>query len=151
MKRPSRSQTVLVIDDDAIVRLMASEALSDAGYHVVEAPDAESGWQQFIRSGADLVLFPELAVSGYPPEDLLLRPSFLAECEAAIRRIAATTRGIVAVVGWPEAAGAGASAFSALWPQAAKTKTETISAAKVWRFMVVPFLPCREKYCCRKA
>ncbi len=31
MKRPSRSQTVLVIDDDAIVRLMASEALSDAG------------------------------------------------------------------------------------------------------------------------
>ena len=56
MKRPSRSQTVLVIDDDAIVRLMASEALSDAGYHVVEAPDAESGWQQFIRSGADLVL-----------------------------------------------------------------------------------------------
>ena len=56
--------------------------------------------------GADLVLFPELAVSGYPPEDLLLRPSFLAECEAAIRRIAATTRGIVAVVGWPEAAGA---------------------------------------------
>ena len=56
--------------------------------------------------GADLVLFPELAVSGYPPEDLLLRPSFLAECEAAIRRIAATAHGIVAVVGWPEAAGA---------------------------------------------
>ena len=30
--------------------------------------------------GADIVLFPELAVCGYPPEDLLLRPAFLAEC-----------------------------------------------------------------------
>ena len=55
---------------------------------------------------ADLVLFPELALSGYPPEDLLLRPDFLAECAAAITRIAATVHGIVAVVGWPEADGA---------------------------------------------
>ncbi|KAF1686022.1 NAD+ synthase [Pseudoxanthomonas broegbernensis] len=55
--------------------------------------------------GADVVLFPELAVSGYPPEDLLLRPAFLAQCEAAVRRIAAGVEGIVAVVGWPEAAG----------------------------------------------
>ncbi|WP_133500468.1 NAD+ synthase [Cognatilysobacter terrigena] len=56
--------------------------------------------------GAQLVVFPELAVSGYSPEDLLLRPSFLADCEQAIRRIAASTRGIAAVVGWPETAGA---------------------------------------------
>jgi NAD+ synthetase len=56
--------------------------------------------------GAGLVLFPELALSGYPPEDLLLRPSFLADCEAALQRIAAATYGIVAVVGWPQAAGA---------------------------------------------
>jgi len=56
--------------------------------------------------GADLVLFPELALSGYPPEDLLLRPRFLADCQAAIERIAQDVRGIVAVVGWPQAAGA---------------------------------------------
>jgi NAD+ synthetase len=56
--------------------------------------------------GASVVLFPELAISGYPPEDLLLRPSFLADCEAALQRIAADTHGIVAVVGWPQAAGA---------------------------------------------
>src|SRR5688572_25243982 len=56
--------------------------------------------------GADLVLFPELAVSGYPPEDLLLRPAFLAACEHAINDIAAAcTGGITAVVGWPQAAG----------------------------------------------
>ena len=56
--------------------------------------------------GADLVLFPELAVSGYPPEDLLLRPAFLAECERAITAIAAAcTGGVTAVVGWPQSAG----------------------------------------------
>lgn len=56
--------------------------------------------------GADVVLFPELAVSGYPPEDLLLRPGFLADCERALERIARGVRGIVAVVGWPQSAGA---------------------------------------------
>ncbi|GAB3730973.1 NAD+ synthase [Luteimonas pelagia] len=55
--------------------------------------------------GADLVLFPELALSGYPPEDLLLRPGFLRDCEAAMHRIAAAATGITAVVGWPEPAG----------------------------------------------
>ena len=54
---------------------------------------------------ADIVLFPELAISGYPPEDLLLRPSFLAACEAALHEVAKAATGIVAVVGWPESAG----------------------------------------------
>ncbi len=54
---------------------------------------------------ADLVLFPELALSGYPPEDLLVRPAFLADCEAALRGVAAGVQGIVAVVGWPQSAG----------------------------------------------
>ncbi|RZA15070.1 MAG: NAD+ synthase, partial [Lysobacteraceae bacterium] len=56
--------------------------------------------------GADVVLFPELALSGYPPEDLLYRPSFLRDCETALAAIAADVRGIVAVVGWPQSAGA---------------------------------------------
>jgi len=55
--------------------------------------------------GADVVLFPELALCGYPPEDLLLRPGFLAACEKAIGDVAAAATGIVAVVGWPQAAG----------------------------------------------
>ena len=55
--------------------------------------------------GADVVLFPELAISGYPPEDLLMRPSFLRDCEQALHEIAAKVEGIVAVVGWPESAG----------------------------------------------
>ena len=56
--------------------------------------------------GADLVLFPELALCGYPPEDLLMRPGFLRDCAQAIETVAkAATGGITAVVGWPEAAG----------------------------------------------
>lgn len=54
---------------------------------------------------ADIVLFPELALSGYSPEDLLYRPSFLRACEQAIDEVAKATTGIVAVVGWPQSAG----------------------------------------------
>ena len=56
---------------------------------------------------ADLVVFPELTLSGYPPEDLLLRPQFLADCAQALKVVAAGATGIIAVVGWPEAAGTG--------------------------------------------
>ena len=56
--------------------------------------------------GADIVLFPELALSGYPPEDLLYRPSFLRDCEDAMAELAKSATGIVAIVGWPQAAGA---------------------------------------------
>jgi NAD+ synthase (glutamine-hydrolysing) len=54
------------------------------------------------EAGAQLVLFPELAVTGYPPEDLLLKEHFLADARAAVERIAADVEGIVAIVGFPE-------------------------------------------------
>jgi NAD+ synthase (glutamine-hydrolysing) len=50
---------------------------------------------------ADVILFPELAVTGYPPEDLLLRPSFVAAAQRTAEEIARSTRGIVALVGVP--------------------------------------------------
>jgi NAD+ synthase (glutamine-hydrolysing) len=56
---------------------------------------------QAREAGADLVLFPELAVTGYPPEDLLLRPGFLRAAEESLQRIAAKTTGIAALVGTP--------------------------------------------------
>ena len=55
---------------------------------------------------ADIVMFPELAISGYPPEDLLYRPSFLRDCELALGEVAKSVDGIVAIVGWPQSAGA---------------------------------------------
>jgi NAD+ synthase (glutamine-hydrolysing) len=71
-----------------------------------------AGNAQRIRSGllaareahADLALFPELSITGYPPEDLLLREDFLANAGSALRELAADAHGIVAVVGFPERA-----------------------------------------------
>ncbi len=56
------------------------------------------------EGGADLVLFGELAITGYPPEDLLLREHFLADAQAALSELAADTHGVVAIVGFPERA-----------------------------------------------
>ena len=53
------------------------------------------------EAGAELVLFPELAVTGYPPEDLLLRPGFLRAAARSLEAIAAETKGIAALVGTP--------------------------------------------------
>jgi NAD+ synthase (glutamine-hydrolysing) len=63
--------------------------------HILEAIDEAQ------RAGADLVLLPELAVTGYPPEDLLLRPGFLRAAEQTLGEIARETRDVVALVGVP--------------------------------------------------
>ena len=55
-------------------------------------------------AGAQLVLFPELALTGYPPEDLLLKDHFLADARAALDRVAAGAPDVVALVGFPERA-----------------------------------------------
>ena len=60
---------------------------------------------QACTGGADLVVFPELTLSGYPPEDLLLRPSFLAACESELAALAAATDGVAALVGHPHSEG----------------------------------------------
>src|SRR5579859_2318183 len=58
--------------------------------------------EQAREAGAQLVLFPELAVTGYPPEDLLLRPGFIQAAEHTVQEIAAETTGLVALVGAPQ-------------------------------------------------
>ena len=57
--------------------------------------------QEARDADADLVLFPELAVTGYPPEDLLLRPGFIRAAERSLEEIARAARGITALVGTP--------------------------------------------------
>ncbi len=57
------------------------------------------------RLDVDLVAFPELAISGYPAEDLLLKPRFLADCQAAISRIAGKVTRPVVIVGFPSSDG----------------------------------------------
>jgi NAD+ synthase (glutamine-hydrolysing) len=50
---------------------------------------------------ADLILLPELAVTSYPPEDLLLRPGFIRAAEESLQEVARQTRDLVALVGFP--------------------------------------------------
>jgi NAD+ synthase (glutamine-hydrolysing) len=53
------------------------------------------------RLGVELLVFPELAVTGYPPEDLLLRPGFIRAADQSLERLAREARGIVVLVGYP--------------------------------------------------
>jgi NAD+ synthase (glutamine-hydrolysing) len=61
------------------------------------------------RAGADICVLPELTITGYPPEDLLLKPGFVADNVTALETVASATGDCVAVVGFvaPLAAGAG--------------------------------------------
>jgi len=52
-------------------------------------------------NSADLVIFPELAVTGYPPEDLLLRPGFVRAAEESVQKVAHEARGATVLVGGP--------------------------------------------------
>ena len=55
--------------------------------------------------GADLIVFPELSITGYPPEDLLLRPSFSQRAEVALHRLASDLGDTIVLVGFPLLAG----------------------------------------------
>src|SRR3984957_10496271 len=55
------------------------------------------------ESGADVAVFSELAITGYPPEDLLLKPGFVSDNLAALSKVAAASERCAAVVGFVDA------------------------------------------------
>ncbi len=57
--------------------------------------------QQAEQAGADIAVFPELALSGYPPEDLLMRQGFIRQVETAIQQIVEQSTGMIVVFGAP--------------------------------------------------
>jgi len=86
------------------VRLALCQMNATVGDIAGNAQRIRAGIEAARAAGAQLVLFPELAVTGYPPEDLLLRTHFLEDARAALEDLAAHTEGIVAIVGFPEQA-----------------------------------------------
>lgn len=74
----------------------------------------EQWWNKAEQEGADLAVFPELTLAGYPPEDLLLKDGFLAANVAALETLATRLDGrCAAVVGYADGEGAG-NAYNAL-------------------------------------
>jgi NAD+ synthase (glutamine-hydrolysing) len=59
-----------------------------------------TAYEQAEQAGADLAVFPELAITGYPPEDLLLKPGFIADNREALEKVAARTGRCAAFVGF---------------------------------------------------
>lgn len=59
------------------------------------------GIQRGIAKSADIVVFPELCLTGYPPEDFLLRPNFLDSTELALKKVIEACKGIIVIVGTP--------------------------------------------------
>src|SRR5476649_1810778 len=72
-------------------------------------------YRALVAQGAELVLFPELVVSGYPPRDLLFKKHFVADVELATKAIAAQIGAVPALIGYTEAntTGQGRAAFNA--------------------------------------
>jgi NAD+ synthase (glutamine-hydrolysing) len=84
------------------VRLALCQMNATVGDIAGNARRIGAGIEQARAQGADLVLFPELALTGYPPEDLLLREHFLEDARAALEELAGSTGGLIAIVGFPE-------------------------------------------------
>ena len=75
-------------DNLAIAVAQLNPAVGDIAGNAEKVRDAR---RQAAAQGADLVVFPELFVAGYPPEDLVLKPAFQAACRAAVEALAKET------------------------------------------------------------
>lgn len=78
----------------AQLNLVVGDVVGNADRVIAEAAAARA-------DGVDLLVFPELTLTGYPPEDLLLRPELMQRVESALERIRSECRGITLVLGYP--------------------------------------------------
>lgn len=83
-------------------RVALSQINTTVGDIVGNVRKIEAGIQQAQQVGADLLLFPEMAVTGYPPEDLLLKSGFLQANLEAVKSLAPLTQGLTVVVGFAD-------------------------------------------------
>ena len=87
----------------ARLRLAAAQLDLVVGDLAGNAARILDAYERADAAGCDLIAFPELAVTGYPPEDLLLKPAFVAQANETLEKLAARTGRMAAVIGFPEA------------------------------------------------
>jgi NAD+ synthase (glutamine-hydrolysing) len=85
------------------VRIAAAQINLVVGDLAGNAQRMLAAYERAEAAGCDLVAFPELAVTGYPPEDLLLKPAFVAQANETLEKLATRTGRCAAVIGFPEA------------------------------------------------
>ncbi len=84
---------------DHTVKIALAQINTTVGDMQGNATRAADAIERAAKQGAELVLLPELTISGYPPQDLVERPAFLEANERALRETARAARGVYAVVG----------------------------------------------------
>jgi NAD+ synthase (glutamine-hydrolysing) len=84
------------------IRIALAQINTTVGALAGNAGKIRAALGRAAAAGADLVLLPELAVSGYPPEDLLLKPGFIKDCLKSLAEVSPSAR-TAAVVGFPDA------------------------------------------------
>jgi NAD+ synthase (glutamine-hydrolysing) len=96
-KQPPAQQVTL--------RVAIAQINTTVGDFKANADKVKAWIRQAKQLGADVILFPELTLSGYPPEDLLHKQGFIKENMATLKRVVAHTKGITAIVGTIEQSG----------------------------------------------
>ncbi len=92
-------------NSSAFLRIALAQMNLVVGDFNFNADKIKKNLKQARKLGVDLVLFPELAVTGYPPEDLLLKESFLKQCDKNLKKISRYTKGLTAIIGFAEKKG----------------------------------------------
>jgi NAD+ synthase (glutamine-hydrolysing) len=84
------------------LRLALAQVNATVGALRGNADKAAQAADRAMEQGADLIVFPEMFLAGYPPEDLLLKPHFVRRCRLELERLAQRIEGITAIMGYPE-------------------------------------------------
>jgi len=90
-------------DRPTVLRIAVAQLNPTVGDVTGNLAKAREARAEAARHGADLVLFTELFIAGYPPEDLVLKPAFLAACRKAVEDLASDTAdaGPAVIIGYP--------------------------------------------------
>ncbi len=83
------------------LRLVLAQLNTTVGDIAGNSRQIEAGLKEARALEADIALFPELAITGYPPEDLLLKPDFLQVARDALERLRPATKELIAIIGLP--------------------------------------------------
>ena len=105
-KKTAKSKNGRTLSREGVsLRLALAQVNGLVGGFKANAEKMKSTCGQARKMGADVVLFPELVLTGYPPEDLLFKKSFIENCRETLKKLAPFTRGLTAVIGFAEQKG----------------------------------------------